>query len=48
MKNRYFILMILSFISLLLGLKPQQRELRFSVETEIPENQIDKTKHILI
>lgn len=29
---------------MLLGLKPQQRELRFSVETEIPENQIDKTK----
>ena len=47
MKNRYFILMILSFYFFAFGIETSA-ELRFSVETEIPENQIDKTKHILI
>lgn len=44
MKNRYFILMILSFYFFAFGIETSAAELRFSVETEIPENQIDKTK----
>ncbi|HHX1756107.1 TPA: DUF916 and DUF3324 domain-containing protein [Enterococcus faecalis] len=44
MKNRYFILMILSFYFFAFGIETSASELRFSVETEIPENQIDKTK----
>lgn len=44
MKNRYFILMILSFYFFAFGIETSAVELRFSVETEIPENQIDKTK----
>ena len=41
MKNRYFILMILSFYFFAFGIETSAAELRFSVETEI---QIDKTK----
>ena len=44
MKNRNFILMILSFYFFAFGIETSAAELRFSVETEIPENQIDKTK----
>ncbi len=44
MKNRYFILMILSFYFFAFGIETSAAELRFSVETEIPENKIDKTK----
>lgn len=44
MKKRYFALIVIALSFLAFSLESSASELRFNVETEIPDNQIDKTK----